>query len=72
MMISNRVLFDFCASYRDMFGMIQDETRFQNELGLRFYHHGENPSELLQRCIDKRLVAAEGGNIIIRVGGKKE
>ena len=67
MITTNKELYDFCVFSRRERGKIQDATRFRNELGLRFYG-STDPNELLERCIERRLIKCDAGNIIIKVG----
>lgn len=65
--VTNKDLYDFCTLYRQQFGKIHDATRFQNELGLRFYFQHPNPSELFNRCLEQKFIVHDSGNIIIKV-----
>lgn len=67
-MTLNKELYNFCVFTRKESGKIQDETRFLNELRLRFYSDAD-PNELFEQCIERRFIRCEAGNIIIRVGG---
>ena len=70
--ISDKTLFNFCATYRQQFGQIQDATRFRNELGLRFYNDTNKPQELFDRCVQQKFLKYDAGNIIIKVGGRHD
>ena len=70
--VTNKVLYEFCAFYRQQFGKIHDATRFRNELGLRFYHQSKDSNGLFEQCIKEKYIRSDAGNIIIKVGGKND
>lgn len=69
--VSNKALFDFCSFYRQQFGQFEDATRFRNGLGLRFYSMTRDSYGLFERCIERRFIKCECGNVVIRVGGNE-
>ena len=68
MIVTNKELYDFCVFSRRERGKIQDATRFRNELRLRFYGEAD-PTELFERCLERRFLKCDAGNVIIGVGG---
>lgn len=64
--ITDYDLKQFCVYYSMQVGAVEDATRFQNALAMRYYCHTRDSYGLYRRCIKCRLIEEKAGNVVFK------